>query len=634
MKIRKFAGGGIQFSPASVDYSAGVFSVLGQSQNTKSSSSSQLNALFNNDEKGSIGLLNKTMADALIKDTLPNEAQYIINNTDMFGQYIDPYDPSAATAAYTDILQKMQQAKYNKELYKDAMAKARERKSLRSPAVNSDGTVWVKTSKGLSKKPINEITYKDALLTVSELAQLRVYNPQFAFNPEMIDTIENSTSMYEIQGLINEIVTNIGSNEVNITRYGTKGELSQLSQGLHDILNSATSAEGIYKGTVHTKTNTKAAESLLTYIYTILDPNQKAYLEVLANNSGVQFKTEKGKTNNPVFELIKLFIQGKIETSETYSVDFDKDQTELILGTNGNKKGSGNSSGELGDIKANPALLFYNELGQKEAYRMQYDGLTLTTIGTVGTLYDAQGHPQADWVTLSEVGNSMFAPTLDISQAHFGGSRVMDRDRIQVDGAKIVNMYLPIDQKARLHGETRPNFEMFKTATELQRKTANMTDINQINRLYQQAGLPKLIASITPEGRKILNPEYGRFAVMEAFADKKVVPEKDSFGQDIVLDGTVQEVEDDTLADTIVQRFKRAYSKGKSDSNDTFNESRKGFAFWSKPDLYQGLIFIPVKSNLANQYIEGATMNQMNKAEVASHLGEGYNSNTINVNYY
>lgn len=632
MKIKKFAGGGVQFSPASVDYSAGVLSVLGQSQNTKSSSSSQLGALFNNDEKGSIGLLNKTMADALIKDTLPNEAQYIINSTDMFGQYIDPYDPSSATAAYTDILQKMQQAKYNKELYNDAMAKARERKSLRSPAVNSDGTVWVKTSEGLSKKPINEITYKDALLTVSELAQLRVYNPQFAFNPEMIDTIENSTSMYEIQGLINDIVTNIGSNEINITRYGTKGELSQLSQGLHDILNSATSAEGIYKGTIHTKTNSKAAYSLLTYIYTVLDPNQKAYLEVLANNSGVKFKAERGETVNPVFELIKLFIQGKIDTSETYSAEFDKEQTESLFGTSGGKKGS-SSSDNLGDIKANPALLFYNELGQKEAYRMQYDGVTLTTIGTVGTLYDAQGHPQADWVTLSEVGHSMFAPTLDIAEAHFGGARITDRDRIQVDGSRIVNMYLPVDQKAKLHGETRPDFEMFKTATELQRKTANMTDINQINRLYQQAGLPKLIASITPEGRKVLTPEYGRFAVMEAFADKKVVPEKDNFGQDIAFDGTVQEVEDEALADTIVQRFKRAYSKDKSDKNDTFNESRKGFAFWSEPDLYQGLIFIPIKNNLANQYIEGATMNQMNKAEVASHMGEGYNSNTINVNY-
>jgi len=43
-------------------------------------------------------------------------------------------------------------AKYNKELFNDAVNKARDKYGLKGPAINADGTVWVKGKQGIHKK--------------------------------------------------------------------------------------------------------------------------------------------------------------------------------------------------------------------------------------------------------------------------------------------------------------------------------------------------------------------------------------------------------------------------------------------------------------------------------------------------
>lgn len=627
MKIKKFSGGGVQFSPASVNYATGVISVLGQTQNTNSSSSAS--SLFSSGEKGAIGLLNKTMSDALIKDTLPNEAQYIINNTDIFGQYIDPNDPSSASAMYAEILQSMQIAKYNKEIFNDAITKARDRQALKGPAINTDGTVWVKTEEGLKKRGADEVKPGDALLTVAELAQLRAYNPNFAFNEETISTIENATSMKEIQDFINSVIRDIGKEEYKFNLYGTKSELMSLPgifEGIGDVLRG-TSSDGIYKGTIEHSSNTDKANSLLSYLYKVLDPNQRAYLEVISRKWGIDVRDEKtGQKINGVYVLLREFVQGKYNTKTVYDADFQKDQTRIVFG----KEFVGEEDKDkLENMKTNPALNFFNETGQKEGFRMQLGSWEIYTVGTVSNLFDSKGHALG-WTSMSQVATSMFAPILDISQAHFGGAKISDRDKIQVDGSKIVNLYLPVDLEAKARNETRPDFNLLEKATALQRQTAGMTDVNQINQVYQRAGFPSLFVN-DGQGNITLNARYARFAAMHAFADRKVIPDKDVLGNPLEFDNTIQEVDDDSLAETVISRFKQI--------NKGYSESRTGgfLGAFTHPDLYQGMVFIPLLDTPINA-MSNARIKDVNRIETARYKQQSnqknYNSETVTIKPY
>ena len=643
MRILKYAAGGIQFSPTAVDYSAGILSILAgnQAQGAEAQAGSQ-SSLFRSEEKGAVGILTKTMTDDLLQNTLPNEAQYIINNTDMFGQYIDPTNPTQSIALYSDLLQKMQMAKYNKELFNDAVSKARDKYGLKGPAINADGTVWVKGKQGIHKKYAQDVTPGDQIVTVAELSQLRAYNPQFAFNSDIISTIENTTSVKEIQEFINSVVEKIGEDKLKLNIYGNKDDLIKF-QGLTDILQgkglavglaSGESPEGIYKGTIDHTSNTTAANKLLVYIYSLLEPNQRTYLEVMANKVGFTvYDDQTGKKIPTVQALLTEFIRGKYSTTSEYDVSFQKDETRIMYGKaavgEDEEKGKGGSDDGLGDINANPAMRFFNEYGERGEFSIQLGNFMLSTIGTIGSLYDAQGNPM-DWTSLKQVSESMFGPGLYMSSASFGGALITDRSKVQVDGNEVIMMYLPVTKSGK---HTVPNMDAFRKATQLQRQTAHMKDINQINRLYRQAGLPDIFK---PDGKggKVLTNSYARFAVMHAYADKKAVAAKDVNGNNIEYDETVQVLDDDNITETVIDRFKGM------DKN--FSETREGgiplLNWFSHAGIYEGLVFIPVKNHPGNYYQTGTSMRQSEQQDRSYQYGQRdvygtYRQPTLKVNY-
>jgi len=93
------------------------------------------------------------------------------------------------------------------------------------------------------------------------------------------------------------------------------------------------------------------------------------------------------------------------------------------------EKGKGGSEDGLGDINANPAMRFFNEYGERGEFSIQLGNFMLSTIGTIGSLYDAQGNPM-DWTSLKQVSESMFGPGLYMSSASFGGALITDRSKV------------------------------------------------------------------------------------------------------------------------------------------------------------------------------------------------------------
>lgn len=589
MKILKYQGGGFSLPSTHIDYSTLYMTYLNQRQQGKSEAVSSASP-YQSDEKGAIGIFTKSMTDDVMKDVLPVDGRELIDMSVRFEDYINPYRPSSAKAVYTSILQRLQQAKYEKELYVKAVDNARSRGTLETPAISTSNTVWVKKGNSLDEVSVKNIKPGDKILTVAELAQLRAYNKAFAGNQNVIVAIEQSTSMKDIQSSINNILSSIPMSGETRSTYGTRQQL--LQQGYQEIL--GTSVEGIYKLKVTQKSNERAVNALLKYVYDTLEDNQRAYLTLVAKKAGLSAKGPNNESLDPVQVLLMEFVQGKYQFDNDYEATFEKEQTELLMGElpGSSKDKSGSSSGKgLDDIEANAATDFFLQMGEKKGVQIKIGRVLYQGIGTKSTLVDGEGKPLGGMTLLTSVDNSEMAFGMDVSQMHFGSARVNDtsKDKIIVDGGSLINIALPIDLQALSVGEIRPDFKMFQQATKAQKEAKGLTDIRKINQIYAKHGLAP-IYKLGANGEPELQATYRQFAVLHGYADRSAL-RKSKLGDDIDLNVTIQKVTDSDDADSIVETIK--------EFNKSYKPS-KDFPIphpWRGDDIYEGSIFIPIYEN-------------------------------------
>lgn len=592
MRIVKYQGGGLSLPSAHIDYSQAFLSYLMGNQQEQASSQSVQNGAsrFQSDEKGAIGIFTKTMTDEVMKDVLPVDGRQLIDMSVRFDDFINPYDPSSSTAVYSGILQKLQQAKYEKDIYDKAVDSARSRGTLHTPAISADNTVWVKSGNSISKKDVRAVKPTDRLVTVSELAQLRAYNPQFAGDSSTIIAIENSTSMKDIQDTIDEILNSVPSSSTEYTTYGTRQQL--LAQGYQAIL--GTSIDGIYKLKVSEKSNERAVNYLLKYLYDTLDDNQRAYLTVVAKKANLKAVDQNKNPMDPVQVLLMEFVQGKYQFDNKYEASFESEQTKALLGENAtDKKESGSSKG-LTDVESSAAMDFFLQMGEKQGVQIKIGRVLYQGIGTKSTLVDGSGKPLGGMTLLTNVDTSEMAFGMDTSQMHFGSARVNDtaKDKIVVDGGSLINIALPVDTQALAVGEVRPDFKMFQQATKAQKEAQGLTDINKINQIYRKYGLPQ-IYRLGANGEPELQATYRQFAVLHGYADRSAL-RKSKLGDDVDLNVTIQKIQDSDDAEGIVNVIK---------SQNAAYKPSKDFPIphpWRSDDLYEGSIFIPIYQNPIN----------------------------------
>lgn len=585
MKILKYQGGGFSLPSTHIDYSTLYMTYLAQKQQNKAEAPSAASA-YQSDEKGAIGIFTKSMTDDVMKNVLPVDGRELIDMSVHFEEYINPYRPSSAKAVYTSILQKLQQAKYEQDLYTKAVDNARSKGTLQAPAISTSNTVWVKKGKGITEVDVRNVKPGDRVLTVGEIAQLRAYNPAFAGNQDAILAIEQSTSMKDIQDQIDDALSSIPMSGGTTTTFGTRQQL--LAQGYQEIL--GTSVEGVYKLKVTQKSNVKAVNAVLKYVYDTLQDNQRAYLTLIAKKAGLSAKGPNNESLDPVQVLLMEFVQGKYQFDNDYEATFEKDQTEIMIGELPGSSKSKSKSSEKGleDIEANATTDFFLQMGEKKGVQIKIGRVTYQGIGTKSTLVDGEGKPLGGMTLLTNVDNSEMAFGMDVSQMHFGSARVNDtsKDKIIVDGGSLINIALPIDLQALSVGEIRPDFKMFQQATKAQREAKGLTDIRKINQIYAKYGLAP-IYKLGTNGEPELQATYRQFAVLHGYADRSAL-RKSKLGDDIDLNITIQKVTDSDDADSIVETIKE-FNKGYKPSKD-FPIPHP----WRSDDIYEGSIFIPI----------------------------------------
>ena len=585
MKILKYQGGGFSLPSTHIDYSNIYMTYLAQKQqNAQANSSASSSSRFQSDEKGAIGIFTKSMTDDVMKNVLPVDGSQLIDMSVRFEDYINPYNPASATSVYSGILQKLQQAKYEKDMYDKAVDKARSEGTIQGPAITTDGTVWVVKNNKMTQKNINQVQPGDRVVTVAELAQLRAYNPQFAGDQSAIVAIENATSMKKIQETINSVLGSIPMSGSKSMLFGTREQL--IAKGYEEVMKTA--VDGVYKLTVTEKNNVQAVNALLDFLYTSLDDNQRAYLTLITKKAGLKAVGADKKPIDPVYALLMKFAQGKYQYDNEYEVSFEDKQTELLTGEASGKSKSSSSEKGLDDIEANAATDFFLQMGEKKGVQIKIGRVLYQGIGTKSTLVDGEGKPLGGMTLLTSVDNSEMAFGMDVSQMHFGSARVNDtsKDKIIVDGGSLINIALPVDLQALSVGEIRPDFKMFQQATKAQREAKGLTDIRKINQIYAKYGLAP-IYKLGANGEPELQATYRQFAVLHGYADRSAL-RKSKLGDDIDLNVTIQKVIDSDDAESIVETIK--------EFNKSYKPS-KDFPLphpWRGDDIYEGSIFIPI----------------------------------------
>lgn len=615
MRIKKLAGGGL---PAFVSYTnveqalpayAGIGSGSASAESTSSSSKSSSSK---SESSGDIGLLNKEMQKILMENGLPSDVLYFLQKADVFGNSIDPLDPHAQERVYTKLLTMLPEIKMNKAAYDEAMQHAREKGTLDQTAVTNDGKIFI------LNKETGQIQFADPRVKLDDdkfervsngqLLQMRAYLPGHAMDKGNFTTlVAQSISFSDIEKSIADKIDKLEKSTISQEGYVRKdSKNAELLKGYEQIIGQG--EDGVYKITSKTVSQNKQAKAFLNHLSKSLSKQERA---VLMNRA-----SENGTT---IDSIIIDLLQGRLQDETDIKVNFDNQATKGATDNEGKPV-----KGGLDSMESTPAVDFFRGLGQQTNLTMKNGSGTLNILGNVGSIANENGSSLGT-TTLDKVARSNFAPGLDLRNATFGNSLIdmTKQNKIVVDSNYIVGMDLPIDQEAFQKGIIKPDFALLKKVSEVQKQLQGETDPNKINAAYEHAGLPVLYSGVDQNGRPILSTNYYRFAAMEGYADKGILP------KDVDFDETVERVEDENDQKSIIGILK---------SNDkTFTESRSGFLFWTSPELYKGTVFIPIRNNAVN-YTAGAkhTAHQsslMQLAEAQKNTQKQHNDLGITLNY-
>lgn len=277
----------------------------------------------------------------MIKDIngLPNEMSNIITNLVNTFQIsnLTGVDLGDLATTYLQNLYQIKIAAQNKKRYDDVLLKASKNGSLAEPAISMDGKLIVQNRDGsigtvsLDTYNTNREEYADRILTVSNLANMRKYDPQLANNQSIFEVIDNSMGYEAFQELLSKATQSLGSSElIRNGMFSVEGKALRglsLLQSLRedDRLRAygSITAEGLYDYKIIDKDQLKQINALTSYITATLPDRAKTWAAI---------KTEQTDKNKATKELVFTYLLGRSQDAHSFDVQYkgsmDKVQSE------------------------------------------------------------------------------------------------------------------------------------------------------------------------------------------------------------------------------------------------------------------------------------------------------------------
>ena len=540
---------------------------------------------------------------SLLKDMdgLPSDMQIIVESLKNFdvADKMDPFGLSSSSdlaSRYISLINKIKVAKFNREEYNNAFDKLKGNGGLNEYAITSEGLLIGTNKEGdfeyFTPDQVNAGEPRKqgySLLTNSNLLYLRANSLDAAFNHQLTTFAQSGIGMEVITKQISDIISGLGSSKESEEGFIQMGNNGQVKNGLKYLQKVASevgdrsifddmSVADYYQAGYLTEDQATQADLALNYIFNALPANAQAMIRV------------KGGSPEGAVALIKSLVFSKTSTD----VQFKATPKKMTSESSSSKSGSGDSLDKLG---LTPVQMM--QVGYTDHMRV-----TLQKGTTYATRVNAQVLPITDVnkkllgvTTLDKVAESTFGGALDMNNVTMG-SQLIDPhalQNVQIDSTNLYVMNLPID-KSSTDGTIKPDLAWMTKIEKIDEtiREQGITDIDQINKLYTDAGLPVLMDS---NGQLNIR-DYCKFGVLNGHALNSAFKDLD------LLDNTVLEIDDEDQISNVLSVLNKG--RNEKDRIDFDSKSWADSLFGTDHDsLYEGTIYIPVRTNAFTGMIGG-----------------------------
>lgn len=356
-----------------------------QSQQGRSSqqSSRQTDRL----EESTKGRLTEKDFFEMIKDIdgLPNEMNALVTNL-MNTFQLDRMSGQSTGDLATKYLSNLYQIKtlaQNKKKYDEAVATAQKNGAMAEPAISMDGKLIVQNKENGSLNAISiDKYYKNrddyAIITVSNLANMRAYSPSLARSQEAIDIINNSMGYEAFQELLSKSTQSLGSSENSRNGFfSVEGQASKGLELLQQLSNDdrvqdlgSITAQGLYEYKIIDKSQLNQINALTSYITTLLPDRAKTWAAI---------KTGQSDKNQATKDLVFTYLLGRSNNTHTVNIQYKESKQSK-------ESNSSNNSNE--DTKMTYLTAIQNGYGgRKETKSINFGNNT--SFNVTGTSYGA-----------------------------------------------------------------------------------------------------------------------------------------------------------------------------------------------------------------------------------------------------
>lgn len=467
------------------------------SPDTSSAETNSTKSSKTSDKGSDNSLLSKSVIEELIKKGLPNDVNQFLKElqvaekSSLMGMEsgVEGIDRNKLYS----LASKANQLIHNSNLMASATKEAYDNDGLEELAVSTTGSLFVQDKNGkISKLSMSEYNKKrDSVyaMTVNDLSKARMYNPNLAFDTEVISTIQNSMGINKINDYMLGILNKLGTETLNKEEYIDKQKLKETIgamtngknpteselKGIQELASTYQNMgkDGIYKITQEKSTQRNHISDGFEYLWAMLPNNARNVLKARYIVDG----NESSNPSNIIRNSFYMFTNESSKNTLDYPTSMNKDENSESV----SEKMYNQSPLEKlvnGDLDVQDNIQLYTADGAD--YGFKFKG---TIVSSLPTLDKKNQGPE---ILSKALLNGVWG-VVDKDSIYFGQNKLQlyDLEKIMYDGGTAANIWVPVMSD----GKT-PNYELLKNYQNGLEviKRDGITDPNAMNAIMERNG--------------------------------------------------------------------------------------------------------------------------------------------------
>lgn len=472
------------------------------SPDTSSAETNSTKSSKTSDKGSDNSLLSKSVIEELIKKGLPNDVNQFLKElqvaekSSLMGMEsgVEGIDRNKLYS----LAAKANQLIHNSNLMESATKQAYDNDGLEELAVSTTGALFVQDKNGkISKLSMSEYNKKrDSVyaMTVNDLSKARMYNPNLAFDTEVISTIQNSMGINKINDYMLGILNKLGTETLSKEGYVDKQKLKEIIgamtngknpteselKGIQELASTYQNMgkDGIYKITQEKSTQRNHISDGFEYLWAMLPNNARNVLKA-------RYIVDGNESSNPANIIRNSFYMFTNESSKN-TLDYP---------TNMNEDAEGNSNSikqhNLGSLES----LMDGSLGNT-IYTLNNPNDPSYSLNLVGNTIGQVTTANEDIVpatTLTNTFDSGIGKLIDKNNIYFGDQKISQAlfNKIIYNGEEVAKVWMPVNALGEIDFNLLPLFQ----AAEEEIKSKNITSPSDKNAIYQKHRVPMSLDS-------------------------------------------------------------------------------------------------------------------------------------------